>query len=92
MRWRDRVHTTFGHLMKLMEAVEVFDPYLSFCLCITTTARWSPQEQVKRLPLGCFRTLDVCAEFAQFLIEMFVAAVDMVDTADFGDAVGFQAR
>jgi hypothetical protein len=40
MRWHDTVHTMFGHLMKLMEMAEkVFDPYLSFRLRITTTAR-----------------------------------------------------
>ena len=39
-----------------------------------------------------FHSLDVGAELAQFLIEMFVAAVDMLNATDFGDAVRFQAR
>jgi hypothetical protein len=60
MRWHDTEHTMFGHRMKLMEAAEVFDPYLSFRLRITTTARWLPQEQGKRLGYTAF-TRSMCA-------------------------------
>ena len=37
-----------------------------------------------------FYSLDVRAELAQFLIEMFVAAIDMINAADFGLPVGFK--
>src|SRR5206468_10418962 len=89
MRWRDRGHTTFVHRMKLMGVVKAFDPYLSFHLRITTTARWPREAQGKRL--RCFCTLDVCAKFAQFLIEMFVAAVDVINAGNFGNSVGLQS-
>jgi len=69
----------------------VFDPYLSFRLRITTTACWPREAQGKRFDYRCFYALDVCAEFAQFFIKMFVAAVDMIDTTDLGYSVGFQA-
>ena len=36
-----------------------------------------------------FHPLNFCPELAQFFIEMFVTAVDVVNAADFGDAVGF---
>jgi hypothetical protein len=35
-----------------------------------------------------FHSFDVRAELAQLLIEMFVAAIDMIDAADFGHAIG----
>src|SRR5262245_66302185 len=80
----------FGHRMRRTEVAEVFDPYLSFRLRITTTARWLPLEQGKKL---CrFRALDVCAQFAQFFIEMLVAAVDVIDAADFCNSIGFRSE
>src|SRR5438477_11976691 len=40
----------------------------------------------------CFYALDVCAEFAQFFIKMFVTAVDVIYAAHFGDSIRFQSR
>src|SRR5204863_7567498 len=37
-------------------------------------------------------SLDVRTEFAQLFIEMFVAAIDMIDAAHFGDSVGIHPR
>src|SRR5207249_1246619 len=91
MRRRGREHTTFGRRMKWTEVSEVFDPYLSFRLCITTTAPWPAREQEKKIGLRCFCPLDVCAEFAQLFIEMLVAAVDVVDAAYFGNSVCLQS-
>jgi hypothetical protein len=90
MRWHDTERTMFGHRMKLTEVAEVFDPYLSFRLRITRLLVAATRAR-KKIVLCYFRTLDVCAEFAQFFIEMFVAAVDVIDAADFGYSVGFQA-
>ena len=92
MRWRGKGRTTFGHRMKWMEVVEVFDPYLSFRLRITTTARLPPTRARKKIGLCCFYPLDVRAEFAQFFIEMLVAAIDVIDAADFSNSVGLQSR
>ena len=39
-----------------------------------------------------FHALDVRAELAQFFVEMFVAAIDVIDAADLGHAIGLQAR
>src|SRR5207244_9180934 len=35
-------------------------------------------------------SFDVRSKLAQFLIEMFVAAIDMINAADFGSPFGFQ--
>ncbi len=92
MRWHDTVHTMFGHRMKWMEVAEkVFDPYLSFRLAYHNDCPLPAIRARKKIGLYCFYTLDVRTEFAQFFIEMFVAAVDMIDTTDLGYSVGFQA-
>ena len=47
----------------------------------------------KRKPGACgtlaFDPLDLGAELAQLFVQMFVAAIDVINTADFGHAVGF---
>jgi hypothetical protein len=37
--------------------------------------------------LLAFHAFDVCAEFAQFFIEMFVTPIDVIDAAHFGNSV-----
>src|SRR6266498_2084703 len=91
MRWRDTGRTMFGHRMKLMEEEAVFDPYLSFRFAYHNDCPLTARGARKKIRLRCFYPLDVCAKFAQFLIEMLVAAVDMIDTTDLGYSVGFQA-
>ena len=39
-----------------------------------------------------FDALDVRAEFAQFFVEMFVAAIDMINAAHLSDSFGLQSR
>src|SRR5438128_12102029 len=67
-------------------------PCLNLSLACTTTARLSPEEQEKKIRLCFFNALDVRVEFAQFFIEMFVAAVDVIDATHFCNAVCFQSR
>src|SRR5207248_4624723 len=50
------------------------------------------QKSKKKIRLRCFYAFDVRAEFAQFFIEMFVAAVDVIDATYFGNSVCFQSR
>ena len=88
MRWRDRGHTTFGQRMRLTERAEVFDPYFPF-VRVSQRLPLGRRESKEKIGLCCFRALDVCAEFAQFFIEMFVATVDVINAADFGNSVGF---
>src|SRR4029077_7255216 len=38
-----------------------------------------------------FHTLYLSAELAQFFIQMFVAAIDMINAADFGDSIRLQS-
>ena len=83
MRRRGRERTTFGHRMKLME---VFDPYYSF-VAYHNDSPLADTRARKKIGLRCFCPLDVCAEFAQFFIEMLVSAVDVVDAAYFGNSV-----
>ncbi len=90
MRRRGRGHTTFGHRMKLMEVSEVFDPYYSF-VAYHNDSPLADTRARKKIGLRCFCPLDVCAEFAQFFIEMFVPAVDVVDAAYFGNSVCLQS-
>src|SRR5882724_11869813 len=61
-------------------------------LASTTTDCLPREAQEKKIRLHCFYTLDVRAEFAQFFIEMFVAAVDVIDAAHFGNSVRLQSR
>src|SRR2546430_16360279 len=42
-------------------------------------------------PWLSFHAFDLSAELAQFLIQMFVAAIDVINAADFGDSVRFQS-
>src|SRR5438132_9319608 len=67
-------------------------PCLNLSLAKTTTACLPRDEQEKKIGLRCFYALDVRAEFAQFFIEMFVAAVDVIDATHLGNSVCFQSR
>ena len=51
-----------------------------------------PFRREKRRDALFLDALDVRAELAQFFVEMLVAAIDVIDAADLGDAVGFQSR
>jgi len=87
MRLRGTKHTTFEHWRKLMESAVVVDPYANF----RSRIGCSPVEEQKIYALLCLYPFDVRAEFLQFFVKMFVAAVDVIDTANFGDAVGLQS-
>src|SRR6266705_4995261 len=65
-------------------------PCLNLSLAKTTTACLPREAQEKKIRLRCFYALDVRTEFAQFFIEMLVAAVDVIDAAHFGDSICFQ--
>src|SRR5919198_492970 len=91
MRWHDTGHTMFGHRMKWMEVAEESDPYFILSLAYHNDCPLAATRARKKIGLCCFCTLDVCAKFAQFFIEMFVPAVDVIDPADFGNSVGLQS-
>src|SRR5260370_17190073 len=63
-----------------------------FARVIEQVFRFLRMRARKSLALRFFYSLDVRAKFAQFFIEPFVAAIDVIDTAHFSNSVGLQSR
>ena len=60
-----------------MESAVVVDPYANF----RSRIGCSPVEEQKIYALLCLYPFDVRAEFLQFFVKMFVAAVDVIHAA-----------
>ncbi len=55
-------------------------------------ARWPHSQDGCATRVSGLHPLDVRTELAQFFVEMFVAAIDMINAAHLGNSIGLQSR